>query len=102
MTLLDRQLKLKKFIELAAREDLAEQETPDGGTKVWATAPWGSVVVNPYLDTVEINLRKGRDGREILPEAERDRLESLAGEIGSGHWIHQERNAGVRDLNSDF
>jgi hypothetical protein len=97
-TLEGRQIKLRKFLALAAREDLAEQPTPAGGKKVWATAPWGSVQINPYLGTVELNFRdKGG-----LPQEERGRLESLATEIGSGHWIHQERNAGVRDLNSDF
>ena len=101
MTFEDRQLKLRRFLELAARDDLAEQQTPPGGQKVWAQAPWGSVQINPYLGTVELNFYERRGEVLLGDDGERSRLESIAREIGSGHWIHEERNAGIRDLNSD-
>ena len=102
MTFKDQQIKLRKFLELAGREDLVEQAASPGASKVWAQASWGSVQINPYLGTVELNFYERRGEMLLGDEAEEARLKAVAKEVGSGHWIHGERNAGIRDLNSDF
>lgn len=102
MNLQDQQIKLRKFLELSGREDLLEQSTAPGRSKVWAQAPWGSAQINPYLGTVELSFYERRGEMLLGDEAEKDRLQAVAREVGSGHWIQSERNAGVRDLNSDF
>ena len=81
------------------RTDLVEQPSPSGGREILAQAPRGVVGINPYLGTVELSFFQatatgpGRKGST-----------SVGGNGGQreGPGSTQRRDAGARDLNSDF